>query len=216
MNYALFVEYEGILLGNTQKFSQLSLTRLREKTTAKQILRFIFEELLEWTPEQVRDYLTPQIAEKLHLTRIVHQIDFPSECNPETDLFYLAAFVYPKRIRISKRKQVLFVYEKVLQGKLKKFPKNFFLSGDAEYNLEICLAYALNHFGNFHSVEELYGFFADKRKFCHFAKEHKLIEPIRNLYENPVELLHNTLPSEMQNDFFYEYYSYQYSLNSGT
>lgn len=53
-------------------------------------------------------------------------------------------------------------------------------------------------------------------KFCHFAKEHKLIEPIRNLYENPVELLHNTLPSEMQNDFFYEYYSYQYSLNSGT
>ena len=45
MNYALFVEYEGILLGNTQKFSQLSLTRLREKTTAKQILRFIFEEL---------------------------------------------------------------------------------------------------------------------------------------------------------------------------
>lgn len=31
MNYALFVEYEGILLGNTQKFSQLSLTRLREK-----------------------------------------------------------------------------------------------------------------------------------------------------------------------------------------
>lgn len=126
MNYALFVEYEGILLGNTQKFSQLSLTRLREKTTAKQILRFIFEELLEWTPEQVRDYLTPQIAEKLHLTRIVHQIDFPSECNPETDLFYLAAFVYPERIRISKRKQVLFVYEKVLQGKLKKFPKNFF------------------------------------------------------------------------------------------
>ena len=83
MNYALFVEYEGILLGNTQKFSQLSLTRLREKTTAKQILRFIFEELLEWTPEQVRDYLTPQIAEQLHLTRIVHQIDFPSECNPE-------------------------------------------------------------------------------------------------------------------------------------
>ena len=155
MNYALFVEYEGILLGNTQKFSQLSLTRLREKTTAKQILRFIFEELLEWTPEQVRDYLTPQIAEKLHLTRIVHQIDFPSECNPETDLFYLAAFVYPERIRISKRKQVLFVYD-------------------------------------------------------------KLIEPIRNLYENPVELLHNTLPSEMQNDFFYEYYSYQYSLNSGT
>lgn len=59
-------------------------------------------------------------------------------------------------------------------------------------------------------------FSADKRKFCHFAKEHKLIEPIRNLYENPVELLHNTLPSEMQNDFFYEYYSYQYSLNSGT
>lgn len=58
MNYALFVEYEGILLGNTQKFSQLSLTCLREKTTAKQILRFIFEELLEWTPEQVRDYLT--------------------------------------------------------------------------------------------------------------------------------------------------------------
>ena len=44
MNYALFVEYEGILLGNTQKFSQLSLTRLREKTTAKQILRFIFED----------------------------------------------------------------------------------------------------------------------------------------------------------------------------
>ena len=87
MNYALFVEYEGILLGNTQKFSQLSLTRLREKTTAKQILRFIFEELLEWTPEQVRDYLTPQIAEQLHLTRIVHQIDFPSECNPETDSY---------------------------------------------------------------------------------------------------------------------------------
>lgn len=127
MNYALFVEYEGILLGNTQKFSQLSLTRLREKTTAKQILRFIFEELLEWTPEQVRDYLTPQIAEQLHLTRIVHQIDFPSECNPETDLFYLAAFVYPEQIRISKRKQVLFVYEKYYRENSKNFPKIFLI-----------------------------------------------------------------------------------------
>ena len=143
---------------------------MREKTTAKQILRFIFEELLEWTPEQVRDYLTPQIAEQLHLTRIVHQIDFPSECNPETDLFYLAAFVYPEQIRISKRKQVLFVYEKVLQGKLKNFPKIFFLSGDAEYNLEICLAYALNHFGNFHSVEELYGFFRRQTQILPFCQ----------------------------------------------
>lgn len=35
MNYALFVEYEGILLGNTQKFSQLSLTRLQRKDYSK-------------------------------------------------------------------------------------------------------------------------------------------------------------------------------------
>ena len=124
MNYALFVEYEGILLGNTQKFSQLSLTRLREKTTAKQILRFIFEELLEWTPEQVRDYLTPQIAEKLHLTRIVHQIDFPSECNPETDL--LSCFCVSRTDSYFQTEAGFICLRKSITGKTQKISQKFF------------------------------------------------------------------------------------------
>lgn len=126
MNYALFVEYEGILLGNTQKFSQLSLTRLREKTTAKQILRFIFEELLEWTPEQVRDYLTPQIAEKVAFNQNCSSNRLSIRMQSRDRSFLLSCFCVSRTDSYFQTEAGFICLRKSITGKTQKISQKFF------------------------------------------------------------------------------------------
>ena len=104
---------------------------------------------------------------------------------------------------------------KVLSGELKKFPKNFFLLGYAETNLRLCIQYALNHYKCFHSLEEAYAFFADRKKFYSFAKNVRLLDAIQLLYDCPIDLLHESLSPNSRDEFLYMYYRYQYYMKYG-
>ncbi|MFR6386616.1 MAG: hypothetical protein ACLUN4_13435 [Lachnospiraceae bacterium] len=216
MNYiGILTEYEQILIGNRKEFSQTYLPRVQNSNDLRKVLRYITEGILHWTPQQTKTFLTPKVVERLHMKRLIKLIKFPPELDPETDLFYVACFMYPGQISFNKRQRVLLVYEKVLQGELIKFPKEFFLLGYAEYNIHVCIQYALNHYTCFHSMEELYAFFADKRKFNAFARKVRLLDAVQLLYECPLDLLHESLSPDARDEFLYHYYKYRYYLKYG-
>ena len=211
-NIGLLMEYEDILLGKRKDFSAGYIGQGTSSQDISQILRYAFEKLLHWSPEDVRDYASPGLIRKLHLERIVNKIDFPSGLNPKTDMFYIACFLYPKQIRFSREKLAMQVYQKVIDGKLQKYPKNFFLSADGELNAQICLRYAINQNLYVNSVRELYEFVSDSDKALSWLKSINLQVPCRLIYEYPIDMLHSCLPASQKDELMYHMGKYHASL----
>lgn len=207
------MEYEDILLGKRKDFSTAYLGKENSEKEALDIIRYAFEKLLGWSPVMIRDYCTPELIQLLHLQRPVNKIEFPPELDRNQDLFYIAWLLYPHTIHHSKRDLTLRVYQKVLDGRLVKFPKNFFLTASGEINASICMRYAINQFLNVSGTKNLYMFFADISKAREFLKEVRLLVPCTDIYEYPIDMLHNCLSKSQQNDLFYRYGRFLTEMN---
>lgn len=68
-NMGLLMEYEDILLKKRKDFSATYIGQNASQKDIKELFQYVFENLLEWTPEMARDYLTMDIIQKLHLMR---------------------------------------------------------------------------------------------------------------------------------------------------
>ena len=202
-NIGLIMEYEDILLGKRKDFSSEYMGKSTSTKDIKEILKYVYEDLLHWSPSTIRDYNNSVLVENLHLTRPVKKISFPTELSPEEDLFYIAKFLYPDKIRCSKKNLTLRVYERVMNGELVKFPKKFFSDAEGELNLNICFQYVVSQQLQVKSIEELYVYFSDRDRGIEFLKEHRLHGPFMDYYEYPIDLLHESLPSSQKNMLFY-------------
>ena len=89
-NIGLLTEYENILLKKKKDFSPAYMRASARPETAAVVFRFAFEELLQWTPEMIRDYTTPELIQALHLKKALNRVVFPPELNKRDDLFYIA------------------------------------------------------------------------------------------------------------------------------
>lgn len=202
-NIGLIMEYEDILLGKRKDFSSEYMGKTAIAKDIKEILKYVYEDLLHWSPQTIRDYNNPTLVESLHLTRPIKKIDFPAELTHEEDLFYVAKYLYPDKIKCSKKNLTLRVYERVMSGDLVKFPKKFFSDAEGELNLNICFQYAVAQKLHVKSIEDLYEYFADREQGLEFLKENRLYNPFLDYYEYPIDLLHESLPSSQKNMLYY-------------
>lgn len=201
----LLTEYESILLGNRKDFTTTYLSQTYAQKTCLTLFRYVFEELLDWTPEMIQTNLTMDIIKKLHLMKPFKKLYYPPELDKEQDLFYLACLLYPDQIKYSKRDIIIRVYEKVLNGTLKKFPKNFFKGIDGALNLGICMQYAINQNLHMSSIRELYLYFANTSVVNTFLRNAKLYTPCTENYEYPIDMLHDCLSNYDKNELYYYY-----------
>lgn len=202
-NIGLIMEYEDILLGKRKDFSSEYMGKTAIAKDIKEILKYVYEDLLHWSPQTIRDYNNPTLVESLHLARPIKKIDFPAELTHEEDLFYVAKYLYPDKIKCSKKNLTLRVYERVTSGDLVKFPKKFFSDAEGELNLNICFQYAVAQKLHVKSIEDLYEYFADREQGLEFLKENRLYNPFLDYYEYPIDLLHESLPSSQKNMLYY-------------
>ena len=186
-NMGLLMEYEDILLKKRKDFSATYIGQNASQKDIKELFQYVFENLLEWTPEMARDYLTMDIIQKLHLMRPLRKLEYPPEINIDQDLFSVAWMVYPEQIHISRHELVLNVYQKVLSDKLIKYPKKFFLEADGEVNACICLLYAIN------------------QEITRFLRNVRLNAPCHSIFEYPIDFLHAALPDNQKNELCYRY-----------
>lgn len=204
-NIGLLMEYEEILLKKRKDFTSSYMGKATLQKSACSVFRFAFEDILGWTPEMVRDYTTPELMNILHLRKPLNRIEFPPELDKRTDLFYLAWMMYPDTIHINQKQLVLRVYEKVRQGIVMKFPKNFFSEANGLLNANICLQYAINRDLVFKNIQELYEYFSDRLQAVAFLKECKLYAPCCEFYEYPIDYLHHSLPDAERNSLYYHF-----------
>lgn len=206
---SVIAEYEDALIGKRKSVSAyyFSYGQTGNMKLALQVMKYAFETYLHWPPAVLRDYITHEILDRLKLKFLMRYIVFPPELDPQTDLFFLVWKIYPQTIHYSDKDLALRVYRNLLDGKIQKYPKEFFTGNDGVRRAQICLRYMIEQHLQFNSVKELYEFFSSTD--CErVLRKNKLLVVSRDLYDSPLEYLHCSLPAEQQEDFWYRYYDF--------
>lgn len=205
----LFYEYEQILIGNKPSFAPYFF-KYGENTSqhyALLIIKFAVEKYLKWDPFDMLNHFTKDIAIQMKLEPLMKYIEFPVEVDKEKDYYVLASMIYPYIIKIDTKELVLRTYKDVLNEKICKFPKEYLSGADGIIRAGICLQYMLNQYFSFKDTRELYSFFIDT-KGIKALKEYRLNNISSEMFELPIDYLHESLPDFQKDEFWYHYYKF--------
>lgn len=214
VNKELMFEYDELLLGNRNGLSQgyFANGEMASEQNALELMRYAFETYLQWTPFELCDWLSWDVLELLKLKPIVRFVRFPLELNPERDLFYIACKLYPRTIHFSEADLTLAVYKKMLSGEIKKYPKEFFSGAEGMNRAAACLVYAIEQFMPVDNVYDLYAAFG-KSSINRFLRKQKLMMVCNDLFGDPLDFLHFTLPKQQKQLGMYFYCQFISILN---
>lgn len=210
MEFKLVIyEYEQILTGKKNSFSAafFPFNDENNERRALAILKYAIEKYLEWSPEEVKLYLNANIIKLMKLDSVMRFIRFPPELNPKKDYFYIAHKLYPNRIPYNESELVINVYKRVLSGELCKFPKEYRADTSGFMRVKICFQYMLEQFMQFSSINEMYDFFSSSEG-TKALKEYKLYSICCEMFESPLEYLHESLPIKQRSEFLYRLYKF--------
>jgi hypothetical protein len=88
----------------------------------------VVEEKLKMTPEEALKVFDADLVNKHQLDCILKYVDKPVEFSDD-NMQHLVYFAYPELSRPTTRDLAIMVYNDVLEGKRRTFPKNYFLGG---------------------------------------------------------------------------------------
>lgn len=194
------LEYERILQsGDPKKKLSTTYFRLSDQAnceTAINILRYIFDNILRWTPEEVANRASHKMIQDLHLTIPYNKLIFPNGLSKKRDYFYMAHLLYPDKIHsFSKRNLVIYIYKQIL-NKEAQTPTDYFLDADGYYKASVCLQYALTQSAEFIDTADMYKKFNDPKFAGKYLKEKKLDKVCRDLFNNnPLDYLEYSIPA---------------------
>lgn len=210
MNLSVLYEYQAVLLGKKTSMSTFffNQTALQNEKTALDLIRYVVEKHLKWTPEQMRDCFTWETVKLMKLESIIKYVIFPPEADVKTDLFIIAGKLYPDRVKINTREMTLLVYKKIISRDQYKFPKGFFDGNEGRYKALLCLQYMLNQYTSFKSVEEMYRVFSTP-KASKLLKKYKLQAVRVAMYEYAIDYLHDALPEGVKSEYYYRFYRFK-------
>lgn len=206
-NISILIDYERVLMGTGTRYviTKKNLEKEQVQENAIMLLKFVFENLLEWTPEMIQTYLNTNLIKWLHLEHAINSLHFPPELDKKKDLFYVASALYPEKIHYAKREFTLFAYQKYLDHELLKFPKNFFSEAEGMENLKICFLYIVEQRLFDLNSRERYLYFSDRKQAMAFLKNAFLLKPARTYFEDAIDLFHASLPSHEKDELFFKY-----------
>ncbi len=201
-------EYDDIMLGKKSLFSSYLMSKDQKNKSIERVLKYAFENYLKWTPEQVRDCLTPTIIEQMKLSSLINRLECPLELDRKRDLYFVAWALYPKTKNANKYDLIVKLYNDVLTGKRDKFPKGYF-NGTAGYSYaKICLKFLIQEHLIYHfdSIESMYRFFSNTHQATKVLHKYRLSIPLNELYVSPLEYFHDTLSETQKNESLYKAY----------
>lgn len=206
---SLMFEYELILLGKKNSFSSYFFNYNAEfnEKMALIVFRYAIEGFLKWTPKEAEAHLNKNIIKIMKLEQVLRFIRFPAELDPNVDLFYIAHLLYPRTVQFNTKELILRTYKEVLSGKLYKFPKEY-LSGNLGVTRAcICFQYMVTQFLPFNNIEEMYKFFSTTNGIK-ALKKYRLYAICTDIFDYPIDFLHESLSDNQKDEFFYHYYKF--------
>ena len=170
------------------------------------LFRYVFENILDWSPHDAMNYLSAEIVEKLGLSKAYSKLIWPSEIksgrsvkvfDARSTYGYVAALCYPSVIReFDMHNLWIMEYNRELSGEKRATIKNF--EGENGYDkARLLLNYWLiNHpEERFTDLETMYAFFASDEAVA-FLKNIKLWNPCEIFFSSPLEYFHESLTED--------------------
>lgn len=201
-------EYEELLIGKRTDFSQYFFeSTVCTQDLVVECIRYACEELLNWTPRQVCSLFHAQTVELMKLQVLIQHINFPFELEKDRNLSYVLHLLYPDLVPFTVKSSVINIYKQILDGKI-QFPRNYATGEEGVAKLCICMQYAIEHYHPFSSVKEMYEFFSSMEG-VRFMKKYGLFTLMNLLGMDSLSLLHEALPPDQRDNFYFIYYSFQ-------
>ena len=182
---------------------------------ARILLKYAIEDLLGWSPTEMQCKFNRDIADRMHLTKILKYISTPPEIDKENDYDYYAHYLYPKIIKFDLRQRTILVLKKVQNGEIHKFPRGFFDDNYGEVRAITCLNYVIGNSLPLMSIDEMYEMFSNDSQANIFLEEQRLILPRRLLFDTCLDYFHSSLCPSEQNNVLYHFYRFRKAYNAG-
>jgi len=158
------------------------------------LCRYACEYYLRWRPEETMQKLSKPVLRIMKLDNLVEEMKLPPDISPPEKNVYLYFLMYPEYFgKYPKELFVTVLYQSVLNGCQKGFPRYFFSGGyGAEQNARICLMYALQTFGGCHTARDCEQLMSS-RQAVPFLKKAKLYNVMKQRYKLPELYLRDAL-----------------------
>lgn len=133
--------YEKLLNGKAKALSQFFFQPQKMEERIKILLKYVIEEKMKITPEEATKQLTMDVMNQYKIKGVLKYINCPDEYGPE-DLAYVVYYAYPDLQQPSCEELAVKVYQEVLDGKRKNFPKNYFINSKyGDQRAKTCFKY---------------------------------------------------------------------------
>lgn len=200
-------EYDDVMMGRRKTYSSALMTKEQGPYLCAELLKSIFTLYMHWTPEQVRDQLTPDVVKTMKLWPLVKRLPCPPELNPAKELYYVAWHLWPETRTVKTPELIIKLYTDILNENMKKFPSGYFDGNDGYIRARILFMTMVREFlPPFENLEAMYMYFASPAgKKC--ISKYKLTIPLRELYGSALAYLHDALPEWQRDDDLYEKYN---------
>ena len=172
---------------------------------ALNLIRYASETRLQWSPTELRDFLTKDILDLLHLTFTLPYIQFPEGMSSDRDLYYIAWCIYPSTRNKNLEDIELRPYIDFINHRLYKLPREYFTGLDGIRRACNALNYVVETFHPFESMEQYYAFFSSSRGRKFIAK-YRLTHICRDTFDTVLDFAHTALPENLRDEALYHYY----------
>jgi hypothetical protein len=209
----LIYDYERVLLGKKKEVSPHFFVgeTAREKRIFE-LFEYVVKTYLEWDADKASVCLTREHLDMLKLSHLLGYLEYPPEIDEKEDFFYILNKMYPDKVILDFRELAINVYQKVLDGRLPRFPKGFFDLGRGELRAIYCLEYAINQELFFSSPREGYEFFASPKGNA-FVSKMKIKSPMLMNFNTPLDFYHKSLGDEEKSELWYRYHKFNRDIN---
>ena len=200
-------EFEEIQIGRRQNFSALAFEGADSAPLCAKILRRIFRDYYNWTPVQILECLTAAEVQNRGFKALVDKLPCPPEIDRDTDMRFVAWYLYPSTRTVSNVDLVRYVYDRLLSREIVKFPKCYFDGAIGQERAIILFQIMMEKclMGKFRNLEEAFEFFSSSAA-KDFIDEHYLITPLKELYLSPLDYFYDSLGATQKDYKLYEKY----------
>lgn len=160
----------------------------------------------DWTPEDLRDRLTPEIATELGLWPLIKRLPCPVELDPKQDLCYVAWELYPETRDIKEIDLVHMLFRDIVSGERQKFPKGYFFGLNGAPRAKAVFKFFMNDFAipyfNLCCIQDAYEAFGTYR-IHNLLKKCNLDRFVRDRFGSPLNFLHTCLGDDADDSAYF-------------
>lgn len=202
--------YEHYLLGKNKL--RLSGEPEEKSNAAKDIVRYVVTDILDWDVKTALDHFSADIISIFKLEGVLKYIIFPKEMRGNR-YEYLIMVCFPGEFYFDHKKNIADLYDGILEGSVKRFPREEFDSDIGLEKANVVLRKFISYNIPSCSSKDLYKRFADTYEMEHMFRENKIYFVYKHFYNSPLEFLHFALNEEEQDLFLFCYYSFMLLYN---